>query len=36
MTKKRAPKRKMQAAAEVDKVKFLKQARMDQTSIAKM
>ena len=37
LKKKEAQKRKMQAAEEAeDEVKFLKQARMDQTSIAKM
>ena len=37
LKKKKALKRKMQAAEEAeDEVKFLKQARMDQTSIAKM
>ena len=37
LKKKRAPKRKMRAAEDAeDEVKFLKQARMDQTSIAKM
>ena len=36
LKKKKAPKRKMQAVVEGKEVKFLKQARMDQTSIAKM
>ena len=37
LKKKKAPKRKMEAAEEAeDEVKFLKQGRMDQTSIAKM